>query len=664
MSVKLQDLAAELQLSESELERYLRPAGVAVPEGVKRIPDKDAARLRGFVRDSRRREAKKQETIRLPSIVSVRTFAEKLELPAGEVIKQLLKNGVVATLNEDVDYETAAIIASDLGYTTAEDVAQLEQDILTPEKLEEILTKEDPKHPEPRPPVVTIMGHVDHGKTTLLDTIRASNVAATEAGGITQRISSYQVKKKGKTITFIDTPGHEAFEFMRKRGVSLADVAILVVAGDEGVKEQTVEAIRHAKDAAVPVIVAITKMDKPGAEPERVKRQVADIGLIPEGYGGDVQVVPVSATRGDGVDTLLDTILLVAEVHPPTAVVNRPALATVVEARRDPGMGPVTAVLIHAGTLRVGQSVVVGNTAGTTRQLLDFAGRPIKEARPSMPVTIVGLEDVPRAGDILQVVEERTIARQKAARVRTMAAKARRAPDTSAAKTPESTEEAEKPKERVLSLVLKADAHGSLEAIQHTVSAMGTPDVRVRILRAEIGNITETDVLTAQAAQGKILGFNVAIAPAAARLAEQHGVEIATYTIIYELAENVRANLEALLPVEVIREDLGKMTVLKVFFTIRGRQIVGGRVTTGAVRAKEQVETIRDSVAVVRGKITQLQQNRKDIESVKAGQECGVAVEGTGMIKEGDTLGIFHEKRRKRRLEPQRQGAEGARASA
>jgi translation initiation factor IF-2 len=659
MSVKLQDLAGELQLSEGELLQYVRSAAIAVPEGVKRIPEKDAARLRGFIRDQRRREAKKQETVRIPSIVSVRALAEKLELPAGEVIKQLLKSGVVATLNEDLDFETAAIVSSDLGYTTTEDVTQLEEDILTPEKLEEILTKEDPAKREPRAPVVTVMGHVDHGKTTLLDAIRETKVAATEAGGITQRISSYQAKKKGKAITFIDTPGHEAFEFMRKRGASLADIGILVVAADDGVKEQTIEAVRHAKDAGIPLIVAITKVDKPGGQPDRVKRQVADLGLVPEEYGGETPVVPLSAKTGVGIDTLLDTILLMAELHAPTAVVDRPALGTVVESRRDPGMGPLASVLLHAGTLRLGNSVVVGTVPGTVRQLLDFNGRPVKEAKPSAPVTIVGLEDLPAAGDILQVVAARTAARKKAARgfralpkaAPTQAPKpARERAEKKGKEEKREKEEEEKPREIVLPLVLKADSQGSLEAARQTVGAMGAPGIRARILRSDVGNITESDIMTAQAAAGVVLGFNVTVSPAAARLADKDRVQTATYRIIYELTEDVRQRLEALLPPEVVREDLGKMTVLKVFFSIRGRQIVGGRVTSGTVKAKEQVEAFRGTERTARGKITQLQQNRAEIDAVKVGQEGGITFEGTGKIKEGDQLVIFHEETRQRRL--------------
>jgi translation initiation factor IF-2 len=662
MGIKIQDLQNELNLSQNELDRFMQIAGVRVDEGVKRLQDKDAYRVRGLVRDTRRREAKKKETVRLPSIVSVRVFAEKMELPVTEIIKQLLKNGVAATMNEDLDYETAAIIAQDLGYSTEEDVTELEQDVLTPEKLHEILVKEDPEKQVARPPVVTIMGHVDHGKTTLLDTIRKTNVAAGEAGGITQRISSYQAKNKGKLITFIDTPGHEAFEFMRKRGASLADVAILVVAGDDGIKEQTKEAIRHAKAAKVPIVVAITKMDKPGADAEKVKRQLSENDLVPEEYGGDTPVVPVSATTKMGLENLLETILLVSELNAPKTVNERAALATVIESRRDPSVGVLASVLIHTGTLHLGDNLVVGRTAGKVRRIVNFDGKSIKEAVASMPVTIIGIQELPDAGDIVQAVEEQTEAREKAARVRVVR-QISRATAVQKKETKEAAEqkasvqsvgEAQKDtKEQVkkLNVVLKADTQGSLEAIQQTVQAMGNWEVVPQVLVANVGNITETDIMTAESAKAVVLGFNVNTTTIAGRMAEKGGVTVKNFRIIYELAEEVRKRLEDLLPPIVIREDLGKVAILKVFFSIRGRQIVGGRVVTGIAKNKENVQLMRGEEMIAKGKITQLQQNKVEADTVKAGQECGITFEGNGKAKEGDSLVVYHEETQKRKLE-------------
>jgi len=660
MGIKIHDLQQELNLNDSELSRYMGLAGVRIDEGVKRLQDKDAYRIKGLVRDSRRREAKKKEVVLLPSIVSVRDFALKIELPVTEIIKQLMKNGLAATVNEDLDYETAAIIASDLGYQTEENVTELEQDVLTPEKLAEILTKEDVEHQVSRPPVVTIMGHVDHGKTTLLDTIRQANVAAGEAGGITQKISSYQAKKKGKLITFIDTPGHEAFEFMRKRGASLADVAILVVAADDGIKEQTKEAICHAKAVDVPIIVAITKMDKPGADAEKVKRQLAEVELVPEEYGGKTPVVPVSAVKGTGLDDLLDTILLVAELDEPKAITNRAALATVIESRRDPSVGVLAVVLIHAGTLHLGDNIVVGKTAGKVRRMINYDGKFLKEALPSTPVTIVGIQDLPDAGDILQAVEEQIEAREKAARVRKVKQITRQPVSAPVVNKPvepkysgsrnEQLKEESKDKVKKLNIILKADTQGSLEAIKQTVTAMGDAEVVPQVLSAGVGNITENDIMTAEPSKAIILGFNVNTATAAVRMADNGGVTIKSFKIIYELAEEVRQRLEDLLPPIIVREDLGKVAVLKVFFSVRGRQIVGGRVVNGIAKKKELVQIMRGDQLIATGKITELQQNKNEAETVKAGQECGITFEGNGKAKEGDSLVVYHEEVQKRKL--------------
>lgn len=659
MSVKLQDLATELRLDEAELGRALAMNSIKVAEGVKRIPDKEARELRTYITDQRRRTAKKQETIPLPSILTVRELAVALALPIGEIIGTILKNGLVATLNEQIDYETAAIVASDLGYQTEESVAATEEGTLTPEKLWEILKKEEPSRKEPRPPVVTIMGHVDHGKTSLLDTMRQANVAAGEAGGITQAITGYQVRKKGTVITFIDTPGHEAFEFMRKRGASIADVAILVVAADEGVKEQTLTALRHAQEAEVPIVVALTKVDKPEANIERVKRQIADAGLALEGWGGTTPAVAVSTKTSQGLDDLLETILLLHELHPTAAIPDRPALASVIEAHRDPQAGPLATVLIHTGTLRTGDHVAVGKIAGTVRKLADFAGHPTREAKPGAPVTVLGLEGVPEAGDILQAVEERAEAHEKVRRVvrslpQVLAPKsvklsreereARKARKTRKEETPAAGP-------RFLPLVVKAESQGSLEAIRDTLTAMGTADVAVRLLRADVGSVTDSDVRTAETAGGVVVGFRVPVTPLAQKLAETAGVPLEKFTVIYELTEDIRRRLEMLIPTEVLRTDLGELSVLKIFFSIRGRQIVGGRVTKGILEKGVKVEAFRGTERVMRGGIAELQVNRVPVDRADAGQECGLTVTGEGKkIKEQDRLVAYREDIRKKTL--------------
>lgn len=659
MSVKLQDLATELRLAEPELERALSTTGIKVPDGVKRIPDKDAGRLRSYILDQRKREAKKRELVVLPSILTVRELSEKLALPIGEIMGMLLKNGLVVTLNEQIDYETSAIVASDLGYQTEESVAATEESTLTPEKLWEILKKEEEGRQESRPPVVTVIGHVDHGKTTLLDRVRQATVAASEAGGITQRISGYQVRKKGKLITFIDTPGHEAFEFMRKRGVSIADFAILVVAADDGVKEQTLEALRHAVEAEIPIIVALTKVDKPEANLDRAKRQLADAGVNPEEWGGTTPVVAVSAKTGQGLDDLLDTILAVNEVHPTTAIPDRPALASVVEAHRDPQVGPLATVLIHTGSLRTGNHVVVGKTTGTVRKLLDFTGHPIKEAKPGAPVTVLGLEGVPEAGDILQAVPERAAAREKVRQTvrslpQVLAPKSIKLSklEREARRSRQGRAEAPPTGPKLLPVVLKTESQGSLEALRGTLTAMGNADVTVRFLRADVGNISDSDVRAAETAGGIVLGFAVPVTPLAQKLADDTGTPVLTFTVIYDLSEDVRQRLEALLPPEILRTDLGELQILKVFFSIRGRQIVGGKVTKGILEKGAKAEIFRGDERIARGEIQELQLNKMPTDRIPTNSECGVTFAGQGKkVKERDRVLAYQEEVRKKSLQ-------------
>src|SRR3990167_9618005 len=415
---KIVDVIQELHITEGKLMFLLKEVGIRIAEGQKNLAQSEIARIRGYLNEQERRAQLKGKMIDLPSIIRVQDLAKKLELPVGNILATLLKNGVLATLNDDLDYDTAAIIAQDLGYKTTESVEELEKDVLTVEKLNEILKKEDPAKQTPRPPIVTMMGHVDHGKTTLVDTIRSANVASGEAGGITQAISSYQTEYNGRTITFIDTPGHETFDFMRQRGAALADLVVLVVAADDGVQPQTKDAVAYAKKEGLPIVVAINKIDREEANIEKVKKELSDIDLVPEEWGGKTVMVEVSALKKQGLDALLDMVLLTADLNTPKADPDRPALGTVVESRLDKSMGPIAAVLIHTGTLETGDDIVVGKSTGKVRLMKDFRGRQIKKAGPSMPVSIVGLKDVPQAGDILQVVEAHEEAVSKAAQRR------------------------------------------------------------------------------------------------------------------------------------------------------------------------------------------------------------------------------------------------------
>ena len=637
-TIKMIDVAAELRLSEPQLLRLLSEVKIRLTEGQKNLDGGEVAQLKRYLNEQHRREELKRQKITIPSIVKVQELARLLEVPVGEVVSALLKNGVMATINDDVDYDTAAIIASDLGYNTTESVAALEQDMLTPEKLAEIIKKEDAAEQVDRPPVITIMGHVDHGKTTLLDSIRSANVAAKEVGGITQTISSYKVDYKGRLITFIDTPGHETFTFMRRRGVSLADIAILVVAADDGVKPQTKEAVLHAQKAGVPIIVALNKIDKPDINLDRVKKELSELDLIPEEWGGKTVMIPISALKKQGINDLLEMILLTADIIHPKANPNRAALGSVVESRLDKNVGAMAVVLIHTGTIRPGDNVVAGRISGRVRRLMDFRNRTVPAATPGMPVTIIGLEGVPNAGDIVQVVEAKGEARVKASQ--------RRAPVKSLSKHDEND------KRPTLALVLKTDSQGSLEAIQQVIQAMIPVDVRLSIVRAEVGYVTDSDVLTAQAAGAIIYAFNAKVLGMAKKLADKEHVSIRIFDIIYQLSEDVRKELEERLPVDIVRHDQGRLKVLKVFFSIQSKKIVGGDVAQGSLAVGDKVIIWRreggEQQRIGQGVITELQKEKRAIQQAEQGDQVGLTIEGKGKIKDGDVLEIYREEKVRR----------------
>lgn len=639
-TTKIADLLQDLRISPEKLRYLLRELRIYVEEGQKNLDQNEVGRIRQFLNDQRKREELRGRMIRIPSIIKVPDLAVALKLPIGEVLGALLKNGVMATINHEIDYETAAIVASDLGYQTEESVQALEKDVLTPEKLDEILKKEDPAEQQDRPPVVTIMGHVDHGKTTLLDSIRQGNVAAQEAGGITQAISSYQAEYKGRKITFIDTPGHETFQFMRQRGANLADIAVLVVAADDGVKPQTKEALNHAKAAQVPIVVAINKVDKAEANIEKVKRELSDLELLPEEWGGQTVMVPVSALKKQGLDQLLEMILLTADLHPPRANANRPALGTVIESNLDNNLGPMASLLVQTGTLKTGDYVIVGRVSGRIRRLLDFNGQSIPAATPGMPVTIIGLEGVPQAGEVLQAVEAREEARQKAA--------LGRAP----VKTVANMSDDERPS---LALVLKADSRGSLEAIEQTIKAMVPPEIRLAIARSEVGHVSDSDVLTAKAAGGIVYAFKTRIAGMTAKLAEKERVPVKLFDVIYHLAEDIRGELEKRLPMEIVQRPLGRFKVLKVFFSTQRKKIVGGDVAQGSIENNAKIVIWRkeegETLQVGNGTVLEIQKEKRAVDQAQMGDQVGITIEGKGKIKEGDVLEVYKEEKVRKKFD-------------
>jgi len=563
--------------------------------------------------------------VHLEGSLTVGELAQRLGVPAAEVVRRLLEIGVLAGVNQQIPLETAKAVAEAMGARVVTEAPK------APAPGPRLRVSQEG---EPRPPVVTVLGHVDHGKTTLLDTIRHTNVAAGEFGGITQHIGAYQVERGGRRITFIDTPGHEAFTALRARGAQVTDIAVLVVAADDGVMPQTVEAINHAKAAQVPIVVAINKVDLPQANPERVKQQLAELGLVPEEWGGDVVMVPVSARTGQGIEDLLEMLLLVAELHDLRADPHKPARGTVLEARLDRGRGPVATVLVQEGTLRVGDAVVVGEVYGKVRAMTDDRGQRLTEAGPSTPVEVVGLSDVPTAGDLLEVVPDERRAKAIAEERR----ERRRAAELTQARKGSLEELVEV---RELRLVVKADVHGSLEAITGALQRLQTEEVKVNVLHAAVGAVTESDVMLAAASRAVVLGFNVRPDPAARKLAEQEGVDVRLYRIIYEALDDVQALLKGLAAPKLTEVVLGRAEVRRIFHISRVGTVAGCYVVEGRIPRSAQVRLVRDGAVVYDGRLASLRRFKDDVREVAAGFECGMALENFQDIKEGDVIEAY-----------------------
>ncbi len=580
------------------------------------------------------------KTVLLPSSVTVKKLSEILHLPVAAVITELMKNGILATINEEIDFDTATIIAQDLGFEAKAAEEEIEEGRLTIEGFTKLLIEEKSsgKNLSPRPPIVTILGHVDHGKTTLLDTIRKANVAAGEAGGITQHISAYQVKKHKQLITFIDTPGHEAFSAMRKRGLSIADIAILVVAADDGVRPQTKEVIEYLKEHKLPVIVAINKIDKPEAKPERVKQELAEHGILFEEWGGDTMCTEISAKGNINIDKLLDNILLVAEVEDFRADHKRDGFAVILESHLDPQKGPVATALVRTGTLKVGQDVIAGSAFGRIRRIEDFAGKNLQTAGPSVPATLYGFSAAPQTNDIVQVVSGKSLARSRSKEAATGKNKLGKI----------QTEDEENIKK--LPVLLKADVQGSLEAIDQILSTIHSDEVTLELIASGVGSITESDVRMAASANALILGFNSEPTSVAKRMAENAKITIETYNIIYKLVEAIKDKLTAMLPPEIVRTDSGRLAVLAIFKTGKRDMIVGGRVSEGKFLRGSLIEIKRNDEIVGKGKMLNLQRNKENADEVGQGNECGVVFEGNTKIEVGDTLICYKEEEKRRIL--------------
>ena len=570
--------------------------------------------------------------------MTVSDVATGLGKPLGEIIKKLMFAGIMATQNQTIDRDTVELIA--LEYDTV-----LQNEVVTDvTRFDEIEIQDDEKDLRKRPAVVTIMGHVDHGKTTLLDYIRQSKVVASEAGGITQHIGAYQVQVNGEAITFIDTPGHAAFTEMRARGAQVTDIIILVVAADDGLMPQTEEAIHHAQAAGCPIIVAINKMDKPTANPDRVMQELSEYNLLPEVWGGDTTYCQISALRGTGVDELLEMVQLVAEMQEYKANPNRLAVGTVIEAQLDKGRGPVATLLVQNGTLKVGDNVVIGDTYGKVRTMEDETHRRLNEALPSKAAVITGLEEVPMAGDKFMVISDERQARQIAE-----ARKDRTKVQNNAGKVATLEEMFSKLGEhKELNLVVKADVQGSLEAVKNSISKIKVEDIVINVVRAGVGAITETDIILAQASKAIVVGFNVRPTGQVRQSAEASGVEIRLYNIIYKLLEDIDAALKGMLDPEFEEVVTGFAEVRQTFKVSKVGTIAGCYVTEGVIERNSLVRILRSGVVVFEGKMATLRRFKDDVKEVKAGYECGITISSFNDIKEGDIIEASVEREVKR----------------
>jgi translation initiation factor IF-2 len=620
-------------------------SGTRGRRGPRKPPRRDGSGVPSQVQvlDPRERGA-----IELPGTITVKELAELLSVNPADVIRELIKSGIFATINQLIDRDTASLVAGELGYEVAEAAAPApvvastngETDGQAGEATKEVLFEEDDAAAlQPRAPIVTVMGHVDHGKTSLLDAIRTTEVAAGERGGITQHIGASEVVHDGKRIVFLDTPGHEAFTAMRARGARVTDIAIVVVAADDGVMPQTLEAISHAKAAKVPIIIALNKIDKPDANPERVKTELTDAGVVVEEYGGDTPLVPVSARTRVGLDALLEMVLLVADLQELKANPKRPAIGTIVEAQLDKGRGPVATAIVQTGTLKVGDVIVVGETFGKVRALENDKGKRVAKAGPATAVVVLGLSEVPEAGDILRVVPDEKEARTLVEQRRSAAAS--RGGDGSGRATLEdlySQIQAGQAKE--LRIILKADVSGSLGAISHALNQLSQEEIRINVLHEGAGDITDNDIMLAAASNAIVVGFNTKITDTARRSAEAEGVDVRLYDIIYKLTDDIDAALKGLLEPEVVEVIEGRAEVRQLIKVGRNQVIAGSFVTEGRI-VRGGARVWRGGKVIATDRIESLRRFRDDVREVAANFECGIALANFNDFQEGDIIECF-----------------------
>lgn len=588
----------------------------------------------------------KKPVLEVSDNIVVKDLAEKMNVKVTDLISELIKNKIFANINEALDFETAEVVADFFGF-------ELKKSESIAEKRKQQLKKDLGPGAKKRPPVVVIMGHVDHGKTTLLDKILETNVAEGELGGITQNVSAYQVKKKGEVITFIDTPGHEAFHSMRERGAYITDLAVIVVAADDGVKPQTIEAVKFAKEAGVPILVAINKIDKPEKNIDKVKKELAEIDLTCEDWGGKTVCVNISARTGEGIDELLDMIILASDMEEIKANPNCPAEGFVIESHIDPQIGPVAVVLVQNGTLKEGDYVSVGSIWGRVKRMENFKGKRIYKATPSMPVTVMGLNEVPKVGAFLICEASRLVAEERAKEFGKIQSK--EGAGEKLVSTAKIKELVKSHKMKKFNIILKADTKGSLEAITQILESIESENVAIQILKTGVGNITETDVKMARTSGAEIIGFAVSADSAIEKFAEKEKVKIKMYKIIYELVNEIKEDAASILEPEIVRTDLGTLKVIAIFKSGKKSakkvdMIVGAKVESGKIEKGSLLEVMRGGEKIGDGTVKELQSNKKAASEVKKGNDAGITFEGNIIIEEGDVLKVYKNEAEKRRI--------------
>lgn len=656
--MNITELARILRISPQELRDILPELGFSIGQKAIKVDNNTAKKIiRSWPRFRRQWEQRKaaekarerdeiilpkeRKTIHIPKVITVRALAETAQIPVNRLLTELIKNGVFASINEKIDFDTASIVGSDLNL----DVQPLEEGgdeiVKEDQKLQDILGQEKQEDLQVRPPVVVVMGHVDHGKTKLLDSIRLSNVASDEAGGITQHIGAYQVIRNDRSLTFIDTPGHEAFTAMRSRGAKVADIAILVVAADDGVKPQTIEAFRIIEAAKLPYLVAINKIDKPESDVMRTKQDLANtLNITPEDWGGKIICSPISAKEGTGIEELLDMVLLTADAALGDSLLANPnaeAAGTVVESNIDKAAGPVATILIQNGSLHVGDQLCFENIIyGRVKALQNYKGENIKEVGPSVPAKILGLKISPSVGDILYVGDGKKLKIRKIKH-------ADKQKEKVVSITQQENNEEDIPK---VNVVIKSDFLGSAEAIEESLMKINTEVVKVKIIHKGLGNVTEGDIKRAEDSGAQLICFNSKMSPAVENLARSKNIVVKSFSIIYDLIKYVKEEMQKLVPVEVTRIDLGKLKVLAIFRTEKKSQIVGGKVINGKLENEAMANVWRDDEFIATGKISSLQSAKQEVNFVEEGEECGLKFEGEPLIQEGDILELHKEEKK------------------